>query len=136
MTRSDAIWQAERVLASLMYSCLGKWGFGQQKSKENRRTRVRASSHRVRLKVIQAYHNLLKAEKDIALVEAAHKAASEYARITDLQVALGLATEAQRISAQKTLADSIAAQEGLKLCKVKKQLYLKKLAWILTLISS
>ena len=66
----------------------------------------------VRLKVTQAYHDLLKAEKDIALAEAASEAATEYARITEIQAGRGLATESQRITAQKTLANSAAARQG------------------------
>lgn len=125
----DAIWQAERVLASFdvqLFREMGLWAAEEQKKIAEQGYELAHTG--VRLKVIQAYHNLLKAEKDIALVEAAHKAASEYARITDLQVALGLATEAQRISAQKTLADSIAAQEGAQaMYEAKKAALLKEI---------
>lgn len=109
----DAIWQAERALAGFdvqLFREMGLWAAEEQKKIAKQGYELAHTG--VHLKVTQAYHELLKAEKDIALAEAAHKAASEYARIADLQVKVGLATEAQRISAHKTLADSVAAQEG------------------------
>ncbi|NLG86186.1 MAG: TolC family protein [Firmicutes bacterium] len=125
----DAIWQAERALAGFdvqLFREMGLWAAEEQKKIAQQGYELSYTG--VHLKVTQAYHDLFKAEKDIELAEAAHKAASEYARITDLQVELGLATEAQRISAQKTLADSIAAKEGAQaMYEAKKAALLKEI---------
>lgn len=108
-----ALYEGERMLASFdvkLFKEMGLWATEEQYKLTKQGYELAKTG--VYLKVTQAYYDLLKAEKDIALAEAALKAATEYARIMDLQVKLGLATEAQKIAAQKALADSTAACQG------------------------
>lgn len=112
-TIRQALYEGERMLASFdvkLFKEMGLWATEEQHKLAKQGYDLAKTG--VRLKVTQAYHDVFKAEKDIALAEAASKAAAEYARITDVQVKVGLATESQRITAQKTLADAMAAREG------------------------
>jgi outer membrane protein TolC len=105
--KENGLWQAEQqlALAQASYDLAGEG---------------------VRLAVKRAYYDLLKAEADLALAEAAEREAAEFQRATAAQAKVGMATPAQLLAAETALAQARAGRLAAESAREAKRLALLK----------